>query len=129
MGIQPHADDPHAGPGTLEIRVVDGAANPYLAFAGILAAGLEGIAQKTDPGQINLDNLYEMPEEELQARHIEVLPGTLIEALNAFAGDSTVQGALGANYAKEYLRVKRDEWWLHSRSVSDWERNYYLSTY
>ena len=116
-------------PGRFEIRVVDGAANPYLAFAGIIAAGLEGIAQKIDPGPINYDNLYEITEEELQTRHIEVLPSTLVEALDTFARDPTLQGALGADYAKEYLRVKYDEWWLHSRSVSASERDYYLATY
>jgi glutamine synthetase len=51
-------------PGRVEVRVVDGAANPYLAFAGILAAGLEGIAQKIDPGPLNQDNLYEVSEEQ-----------------------------------------------------------------
>ncbi len=116
-------------PGRFEIRVVDGAANPYLAFAGILAAGLEGIAQKIDPGQINLDNLYEVSEEELSARHVAVLPSTLVEALDAFAHDSTVQSAMGTDYAKEYLKVKHDEWWTHSRVVSAWERDYYLATY
>jgi glutamine synthetase len=116
-------------PGRFEIRVVDGAANPYLAFAGIIAAGLEGIAQKIDPGPINHDNLYEVSEEELLARHIEVLPSTLFEALDAFANDSTVQGALGTDYAKEYVKVKREEWWLHSRGVSAWERDHYLATY
>ena len=55
-------------PGRFEIRVVDGAANPYLAFAGIIAAGLDGIAQKIDPGPVNRDNLYEVPEEELLTR-------------------------------------------------------------
>jgi glutamine synthetase len=59
-------------------------------------------------------------EEELLARHIEVLPGTLVEALDAFAHDLTVQGALGTDYAKEYLKVKHNEWWLlHSCVVSE----------
>jgi glutamine synthetase len=116
-------------PGRFEIRVMDGAANPYLAFAGIIAAGLDGIANKIDPGPMNPDNLYEVSEEKWQARHMGVLPATLAEALDAFAQDSVVQGALGTNYAQEYLRVKYDEWWLHSRSVSAWERDYYLATY
>jgi glutamine synthetase len=115
--------------GRFEIRVVDGAANPYLAFAGIIAAGLHGIAEKMDPGPMNHDNLYEVSEEGLLARHIEVLPGTLAEALDALAKDAVVQGALGTSYAAEYLRVKRDEWLLHSRGVSAWERDYYLATY
>jgi len=116
-------------PGRFEIRVVDGAANPYLAFAGIIAAGLAGIAQKIDPGPMNHDNLYEVSEEKLLERHIGVLPCTLAEALDAFAQDSVVQGAMGTNYAKQYLEVKHDEWWLHSRGVSSWERDYYLATY
>jgi len=115
--------------GRFEIRVVDGAANPYLAFAGIIAAGLHGSAEKMDPGPMNHDNLYEVSEEGLLARHIEVLPGTLAEALDALAKDAVVQGALGTSYAAEYLRVKRDEWLLHSRGVSAWERDYYLATY
>jgi glutamine synthetase len=115
--------------GRFEIRVVDGAANPYLAFAGIIAAGLHGIAEKMDPGPMNHDNLYEVSEESLVARHIEVLPGTLAEALDALAKDAVVRGALGTIYATEYLRVKRDEWLLHSRGVSAWERDYYLATY
>ena len=115
--------------GRFEIRVVDGAANPYLAFAGIVAAGLDGINQKIDPGPMNHDNLYEASEQELKARGIGVLPGTLTEALHAFAQDPVIQGALGANYSKEYFRVKNDEWWTHSRAVSSWERDYYLGTY
>src|ERR1700722_9930921 len=116
-------------PGRFEIRVVDGAANPYLAFAGIIAAGLEGIARKTDPGQLNLDNLYELPEEQVAARKIEVLPASLAEALDALAKDAVVQEALGTAYAKYYLQVKTEEWMLHSRTVTPWERNYYLGTY
>jgi glutamine synthetase len=116
-------------PGRFEIRVVDGAANPYLAFAGIIAAGLDGIAHKIDPGPMNHDNLYEVLEEKLLARHIKVLPCTLAEALDAFAEDEVIQKALGVDYAKEYLKVKHDEWWVHSRNVSAWERDHYLSTY
>ena len=116
-------------PGRFEIRVVDGAANPYLAFAGLVAAGLEGIDHKIDPGAMNHDNLYEISEEELLARHISILPCTLAEALDAFAQDPIIQGALGTQYSKEYLRVKHEEWWLHSRNVSPWERDSYLATY
>src|SRR5437879_697642 len=58
-------------PGRFEIRVVDGAANPYLAFAGIVAAGMHGIAERIEPGAINRDNLYELPEDQLSARKID----------------------------------------------------------
>jgi glutamine synthetase len=83
-------------PGRFEIRAADGAANPYLAFAGIIAPGLDGIAQRTDPDPMNRDNLYELPEEELSARKIEVLPSTLAEAIEALEKDSVLKDALGA---------------------------------
>lgn len=117
------------GPGRFEIRVVDGAANPYLAFAGILAAGLDGIEQHLDPGMANHENLYQVPEQELASRGIGVLPASLAEALDALAKDAVVQEALGTAYAKYYLQVKTEEWMLHSRTVTPWERNYYLATY
>ena len=116
-------------PGRFEIRVVDGAANPYLSFAGIVAAGLDGITKKIDPGPINLNNLYELPEEQLAARKIDVLPTTLDEAINAMKDDSVIQSALGEKYVQLYLKVKRDEWLSHNRMVTDWERAQYLSIY
>jgi glutamine synthetase len=115
------------GPGRFEIRIIDGAANPYLAFAAIVAAGLDGVEHKIDPGAVNRENLYEMPEAELAARKIGFLPTTLAEALDAFEQDTVVQGALGAGYAKEYLRVKREEWRQYNETVSDWERDRYLT--
>jgi glutamine synthetase len=116
-------------PGRFEIRVVDGAANPYLAFAGIVAAGLDGIAQKIHPGAVNSDNLYEVPEEELSARGIGVLPATLADAIDDMEKDPVVQSALGAEYARMYMDVKRQEWLLHNRTVTPSEREYYLATY
>jgi len=116
-------------PGRLEIRVVDGAANPYLALAAILAAGLDGIAKKADPGPPNDGNLYEAPEEELLRRKIGFLPTTLSEALDAFEQDAVVQGALGSEYATLYLKVKREEWRQYNQTVSRWELDQYLPTY
>jgi len=116
-------------PGRFEIRVVDGAANPYLAFAGIIAAGLDGIAQRIDPGTMNLDNLYELPETELTARKIEVLPSTLAEAIDALEKDAVLKDALGADYADMYIKVKREEWLFHNRMVTATEREHYLATY
>jgi glutamine synthetase len=114
-------------PGRFEIRVIDGAANPYLAFAAIVAAGLDGVENKIDPGAMNRENLYEMAEEELVARKIGFLPTTLAEALDALERDAVVQNALGEIYAKEYLRVKREEWRQYNQTVSEWERERYLT--
>lgn len=116
-------------PGRFEIRVLDGAANPYLAFSAILAAGLDGIGKKTDPGMVNYGNLYEVPEEELTSRKIGFLPTTLAEALDSLEQDAVVQDSLGLDYAKEYIRVKREEWRQYNQTVSEWERERYLPSY
>ncbi len=114
------------GPGRIEVRVVDGAANPYLAPAAMLAAGLDGIDQQMDPGPSNNANLYEASEEYLTSRKIGFLPGTLEEALNAFAEDRVLRDALGEEYAAYYLAVKREEWRAYHQSVSAWETDRYL---
>jgi glutamine synthetase len=116
-------------PGRFEIRIVDGAANPYLALAAILAAGLDGIANQTEPGRVNEGNLYETPEEDLIARGIAFLPTTLSEALDELERDSVVRSALGETHAKEFVRVKREEWRQYNQTVSEWERDRYLATY
>jgi glutamine synthetase len=117
------------GPGRIENRAVDGAANPYLSCAVMLAAGLDGIERQLDPGLPNSANLYEIPEEELRRRNINFLPTTLAEALECLAADEVVREALGKEYAQYYLDVKRREWLEYHRSVSNWEVERYLKTY
>ena len=86
------------GPGRIENRAIDGAANPYLAIAALLAAGLDGIENKMDPGPANTSNLYEVPESELASRGIRVLPMSLREALHHLEKDSVLQQALGNGF-------------------------------
>ncbi len=117
------------GPGRLEVRVVDGAANPYLAAAVMLAAGMDGIARRLDPGTRNEDNLYETPLEELHRRKIDFLPTTLSEALDALEKNEVVRAALGEEYSDYYIRVKRDEWRSYHETVSSWEIDHYLGVY
>ncbi|MBI2194920.1 MAG: type III glutamate--ammonia ligase [Planctomycetes bacterium] len=117
------------GPGRIENRIVDGAANPYLALSAMLAAGLDGIENKTDPGKRNNDNLYEVSEEELKRRGIGFLPTSLTEALDCLEQDPVIQEALGPIYAPYYMRVKREEWHQYHRSISRWEMDNYLGLY
>jgi len=117
------------GPGRIENRAVDGAANPYLAGAAMLAAGLDGIEKKMDPGPTNSENLYEMSEQDLRRNKITFLPTTLREALDCFEEDEVVQQALGKEYAAYYAGVKREEWRQYHQSISQWERDQYLHTY
>ncbi|HZO91455.1 MAG TPA: type III glutamate--ammonia ligase [Chthonomonadaceae bacterium] len=117
------------GPGRIEHRAADGAANPYLAAAVLLAAGLDGIENRMDPGPRNDDNLYEVPEEELKRRQIGFLPTNLSEALDALEQDAVVREALGETYADYYVGVKRDEWKQYHETVSPWEIENYLGVY
>jgi glutamine synthetase len=116
-------------PGRIENRIVDGAANPYLACVAMLAAGLDGIERRLDPGPRNDDNLYEVPEDELRRRGIDFLPATLSQALDCLEEDQVITEALGAEYAAAYLRAKREEWRQYHLSVSQWETDHYLGLY
>jgi glutamine synthetase len=117
------------GPGRLENRAVDGAANPYLSCAAMLAAGLDGIDNQIDPGERNEDNLYEIPADELQRRGIEFLPANLRDAMDCLAEDEVVKEGLGMEYADYFIEVKREEWRQYHQSVSQWELDRYLSVY
>ena len=117
------------GEGRIENRCVDGAANPYLACAAMLAAGLDGIEKKTDPGQRNDDNLYEVAEGELRERGIHFLPSTLREACDWLEADEVVREALGTEYTDYYIECKREEWRDYHQTVTDWERQRYLPIY
>jgi len=112
--------------GRLELRLPDGSCNPYLVTAALIAAGLDGIDKKIDPGAPSNDNLYEATPEQLKKRGISLLPQNLNEAIDAFAADDVVRGAVGEALAKEFIELKRMEWIEYSRDVSDWERKRYL---
>ena len=111
--------------GRLELRLPDGACNPYLATAGVLAAGLDGIARQLDPGEPRNVNLYEWSEAQLREAGIGLLPQNLLAALDALQADSVICGALGP-LAGEFLKLKRMEWLEYMRHVSDWETKTYL---
>jgi len=115
--------------GRLECRLADPSCNPYLAEAAVIAAGLDGVARKLDPGEpVNL-NLYELSSAELAERGIAVLPQNLGAALDALAADTLFADKLGGPLIAEFLRLKRMEWIEYSRHVSDWEVNRYLEFY
>ena len=110
-----------AGGGRCESRNADGAVNPYLAATLALAAGLEGIRDRIDPGAPNEDNLYTISESERRDRRIEFLPQTLQEAVAAFAADPLVQPTLGKELRDEFIHYKTLEWETYHLAVSPWE--------
>ena len=111
--------------GRLELRLPDGACNPYLATAAVIAAGLDGIENDLDPGKPHNMNLYDLSPDELKAEGIEILPQNLHEALKALEDDSLLCAALGP-VADEFLKLKHMEWVEYMRHVSDWELKNYL---
>ena len=113
----------------VEVRSVDPSANPYLAMAVILEAGLEGIRQGlTPPAAINR-NIYVMSEEERQANGIENLPAALDDALTLLAKDKVAQEALGEHIYANFKEAKEIEFDMYRTTVHQWERDQYLKMY
>ena len=113
----------------LELRSVDPAANPYLAVAAILEAGLDGLRNKIEPPKSVDRNIYAMGEEERKANNIEDLPSTLHNALKALKEDETMLAAMGPHLCPSFLEAKRLEWDAYRQEVSEWERDQYLEMY
>jgi glutamine synthetase len=115
--------------GRFEWRLPDASANPYLATAALIAAGLDGIERKLDPGPACADDLFEVPLAQIRARGIEVLPQDLNEALRALRVDEVVCAALGETLTAQFIQLKNAEWTEYRQHVSDWEMQRYASLF
>ena len=115
-----------AGPGHFEDRTVSSACNPYLALAAYVAAGMDGIENKMDPGEPNLGNMYERSLEEVRARGIRILPQSLWEALDELKNDQVIKDALGP-IADEFISLKSRESQTYDQQITPWEVNEYLT--
>jgi glutamate---methylamine ligase len=105
--------------GRFELRLPDGAANPYLMPAALLAVGLEGIAAQRDPGKRLDINMY---TEGHKAKNAKKLPLNLLDALRALEKSTVLKNAFGAATIASYLKLKHDDWNAYSRHLTDWER-------
>jgi glutamine synthetase len=112
----------------VELRFPDPSANPYLAFAVMLTAGLDGIKQGMTPPAPVSDDVYEWDAAEREANGVGVLPGNLKEALDELSNDELLQEALGEHIYSAYMRAKTMEWDEYRTHVSEWERERYLET-
>jgi glutamine synthetase len=110
----------------IEYRSPDPACNPYLAFAVMLAAGLDGIENERPLPPPVEENVYEMSAAERAARGITTLPGSLIEAIEAAEASPFLRSALGAHTFESLVANKRIEWERYRRHVSDFELREYL---
>ncbi|MFZ2651336.1 MAG: type III glutamate--ammonia ligase [Burkholderiaceae bacterium] len=111
--------------GRFEWRLPDASANPYLATAALIAAGLDGIDRKLDAGPACLDDLFEVPLAQIRERGIALLPQDLREALGALRADKVICAALGETLAEQFVRLKSAEWNEYRQHVSDWELQRY----
>jgi glutamate---methylamine ligase len=105
--------------GRFELRLPDGAANPYLMPAALLAVGLDGIAAARDPGKRLDINMY---TEGHKAKNAKKLPLNLLDALRALEKSTVLKNALGAATVASYLKLKHDDWNAYSRHLTEWER-------
>jgi glutamine synthetase type III len=102
-----------------ELRLGDGAANPYLLQAAIIAAGLDGVARQKSPGRRLDNNMYTDP---LPAEGVRRLPTTLLDAVRALRADAELSRALGEPFVDAYVKLKEAEWGEYHSQISPWER-------
>jgi glutamine synthetase len=112
-----------------ELRSPDPSCNPYLAFAVMLKAGIDGIKNQIDPGEPVSQNIYTMIKEEKKSLGIESLPSTLNEALLELDKNEVVKSALTAHILENYIEAKREEWENYRIQVHQWELDRYLTIY
>lgn len=107
------------GPGRFEFRLPDAAANPYLLQASIIAAGLDGVRTKADPGPRRDFNMNTLDR---PVRGAAQLPRNLLDALRAFDRDTTLKSLMGQEFAAAYIKLKMGEWASYTAHFSAWER-------
>jgi glutamine synthetase len=113
----------------IELRCPDPSCNPYLAFAVMLAAGLDGIERELPLPEPVEENLYHFTEEDLARRDVGTLPITLGEAIAELRQDDVVRGALGEHVYERLTEAQVYEWRSFCRHVTSWERDRYLEVY
>lgn len=116
------------GVGTrIELRSPDPSANPYLALAVCLAAGLDGIRRGLIPPTEVIGNIYEMDHDTRKKHHITSLPKDLGEAIKALEADTYIKEVLGEHVTEKFLEAKKAEWKEYNMAVSQWEIDRYLT--
>ena len=106
--------------GRFELRLMDGAANPYLLQAGVLAAGLDGVENKRDPGKRQDVNMY---TEGHKVRGARRLPTNLLDAVRVFQKSKVLRAGFGDELVDSYAKLKIQDWRSYSSAISQWERD------
>ena len=113
----------------VELRSPDPSCNPYLAFAGILEAALDGVKNNIEPPAPVESNIYRLTTKEREKQKIDALPGSLAEALEALDKSSVAKTALGEHIYTEFMMAKKKEWSSFRSYVTKWEIDRYLERY
>ena len=106
------------GPGRFEFRLADGAVNPYLLQAALLAAGLDGVENRRDPGRHLEVNMYTSA-----GLDVPRLPLNMLDALHAFEASPAMRAALGEEFSNAYIKLKHQEWTVFASQLTQWERD------
>ena len=109
--------------GRFELRLMDGAVNPYLLQAGVLAAGLDGVDNQRDPGKPHDINMY---TEGHKLRGVRRLPSNLLDAIRVFEKSKVLKAGLGEELVASYAKLKHLEWRSYAAAISPWERDHTL---
>jgi glutamine synthetase len=109
--------------GRFELRLMDGAANPYMMQAGALTAGLDGIDNQRDPGKRLDINMYTHGH---TIKRIKRLPLNLLDAIRLFDKSKVIRAGWGDEVVDSYVKLKLDDWGSYARSITQWERNHTL---
>jgi glutamine synthetase len=112
----------------IELRCPDPSCNPYLAFAVMLAAGLDGIRRQLEVPEASEENIY-LSNDPKKKSTLNILPGSLDEAISEFEKDAVIREALGAHIFERFIIAKRLEWEDYRLEVTPWELEKYLPTY
>ncbi len=110
-------------PGRFEIRLMDGATNPYLLQAAVVAAGLDGVNNNRDPGKRVDLNMY---TERHKLKNLRMLPANLLDAIRLLDNSKVARSSFGDEFVDSYVKLKREEWLRFMREISPWERDHTL---
>jgi len=110
-------------PGRFEIRLMDGATNPYLLQAAVIAAGLDGVANERDPGERSDLNMY---TEQHKLGEVRNLPANLLDAIRLLDSSEVARSAFGDEFVDSYVKLKNDEWSRFASTITPWETEHTL---
>ncbi|MFT7184629.1 MAG: glutamine synthetase [Oceanicoccus sp.] len=111
----------------IELRCADPSANPYLAFAVMLAAGLDGVEKGLKAPAPIEENIWELSSSEMESKGIKTIAGNLGEAIDALEANNVIKAALGKHTTEQFIKAKRKEWQEYNIAVTDWEMKKYIN--